>query len=192
MSDLLNYIRSQKNKGIDDYNILKSARKFMRDDKRSMPSYSKSASFRYNKSHSAHYSEIRGGGYTLDDEQRNDVIDSLNTIDNKDQEGYQEILEAAQNNGPLPDNYQSYDDVVTALNRMVENSGKETQTEEQDKTIETEPTIETTELQNNEDIEKLQDEGLLDVDIQEQGPEIIPPIIPPTGETEEKTVTTYD
>lgn len=129
MSDLLNYIKLQKNKGLDQYTVLKSARRF---------------SQRRNANDSKFSQGMRGGApYTLTDTEKAEVHTALKTM-NPSVDGYAELVAAAQGDGTL-ENYDDYEMVKSKLAQMKGESGQSLIQQEEDE--EAAPlTLENTEL----------------------------------------------
>ncbi|VBB18090.1 hypothetical protein YASMINEVIRUS_553 [Yasminevirus sp. GU-2018] len=145
MSDLLDYIKMQKNRGMDDYQTLKSAK-------------------RYAQNGGVKKLKMTGGDLTLTPEQAQQIITTLETVKDKDQPDYQTLLAAASGESLLLPNYNDFEsEVVPKLQQLVQGSGKVKQTVEKEQSLE-DPLAETT---------VLEDPVLLEEGGQQQ--EIVPP-----------------
>lgn len=123
MSDLLNYIKMQKNKGLDDYTILQSTKSFSQ----------RVANARVNKSNKNHKRAVmKGGAYTLSAEDKVSVLKSLETIDSN-ADGYAALLAAANSDDGTIEGYDSFEDITAKLSSMAAASATTQQQEEVDK-----------------------------------------------------------
>lgn len=96
MSDLLNYIKMQRNKGLDDYTVLQSTKNFYTN---------------YGKNN------MIGGEYYLTSLEKQEVLQSLASID-KNLPGYVSLNIAAESDTGLIQYYDSFDEIKTYLAEM--------------------------------------------------------------------------
>jgi len=122
MSELLNYIKMQKNKGLDDYTILQSTKSFSHRNA-------------YGGANTKKYKTQKQmvGGYTLTEEQKKQVHLSLDTFVSNDNE-YSKFLMASMpsGNGNI-DGYNDFNAVMEKLKSMAEKSSATQQQESKDK-----------------------------------------------------------
>ena len=110
MSDLLNYIKMQKNKGLDDYTVLQSAKKFSQEitnmGTHDIRNISKGVM-------------LRGGGYQLKQDEKAIILKALSSI-NSDVNGYQDLQAAASNSDENAniESYANFDEINKRLTAM--------------------------------------------------------------------------
>lgn len=139
MTDLLNYIKTQKNKGHDDYTVLQSTKSFSK----------RIANIRAQNNKRYAESMIGGGSYALTDEEKIEVLKSLETID-ANVDGYEQLKAAAQNIDGTIEGYDDFDQVTKKLGEMA--AASSTTTKQQDDGARADPLDVTTDaLVDNED-----------------------------------------
>lgn len=113
MTDLLDHIKTQKNSGIDDYNTLKSAQQYLRT--------------KHNNG-----LKMKGGTHKLTDEEKENVLNVLRAVSNKEQEDYVILNEAASGSGLLNGidangnpKYKDYQDVRNKLAELIKGPEEE-------------------------------------------------------------------
>jgi hypothetical protein len=140
MSELLNYIKTQKNKGMDDYMILQSTKRFSHRNAYGGANTKKDKTQKH-----------MVGGYQLTKEEKEQVRLSLDTID-ANADGYSELSLATMDSGDgTLEEYENFDAVLAKLDNMRKESSATQQQESKDEQnqalgIETDNLIENQEI----------------------------------------------